>query len=175
VAPRDGAEPGAVANALRRELPDVMVPSALVRLDEWPLSPNGKVDRRALPAPVAAEERSEAPRTAAERVLCRLVAETLGRDSVGTTSDFFALGGHSLLATRVVTQASRLFRTSLPLRGFFGAPTVRGLAEAVCAAIGEARAERVATLAERVQQMSPEERERLRAAQTRMKQEVGNS
>jgi hypothetical protein len=91
------------------------------------------------------------------------------------TSDFFALGGHSLLATRVVMQASRLFRLSLTLRGFFAAPTVQGLAEAIVAAVGAERAEKVATLAEQVQRMTPEERERLRASQARMKQEVGTS
>jgi acyl-coenzyme A synthetase/AMP-(fatty) acid ligase len=178
VAPRDGESPASVATALRRSLPEVMVPSVLVRLDEWPLSPNGKVDRRALPAPsenATAEEGAEAPRTAVERVLCRVVAETLGRDSVGVGSDLLARGGHSLLATRVVAQASRMFRASLTLRGFFAAPTVGGLAAAVAQAIGAERAERVASLAEQVQRMSPEERERLRATQSRLKQEAGSS
>jgi hypothetical protein len=178
VAPPDGESPASVAIALRRSLPEVMVPSALVRLDEWPLSPNGKVDRRALPSPSASapsDEAAEPPRTALERVLCRVFAETLGRETVGVATDFFALGGHSLLATRVVAQASRMFRASLTLRGFFAAPTVRALAAAVIAAIGPERAERVAALAEQVQRMSPEERERLRATQSRLKQEAGSS
>jgi hypothetical protein len=154
-----------------------MVPSALIRLDAWPISPSGKVDRRALPAPESptTDDAGQPPRTAVERVLCRLMADVLGRERVGVASDFFALGGHSLLATRVVTQSSRLFRVSMTLRGFFAAPTVAGLAEAIVAAIGAERAERVATLAEQVQRMSPEERERLRLAQTRTKQEVGIS
>jgi hypothetical protein len=75
----------------------------------------------------------------------------------------------------VVTQASRLFRISLTLRGFFAAPTVTGLAEAIVASVGAERAERIAALAEQVQRMTPEERERLRASQARMKQEVGIS
>jgi hypothetical protein len=103
------------------------------------------------------------------------MAEVLGRQTVGVASDFFALGGHSLLATRVVMQASRLFRISMTLRGFFAAPTVAGLADAIVASVGAERAERIATLAEQVQRMTPEERERLRAAQARMKQEVGIS
>jgi hypothetical protein len=103
------------------------------------------------------------------------VGEVLGRASVGVESDFFALGGHSLLATRVVMQASRLFRISMTLRGFFAAPTVAGLAESIVAAVGAERAEKVATLAEKVQRMTPEERERLRASQARMKHEAGIS
>jgi len=170
--------PETVLAALRRELPDYMVPSAMVRLDAWPLSPNGKIDRRALPAPASPkdEEAGVPPRTAVERVLCRLVAETLGREQVGVTSDFFALGGHSLLATRVVTQASRLFRVSLTLRGFFAAPTVAGLAESVTAAVGAERVEKIATLVERVQRMTPEERDRLRnEQQSKMPQSTGIS
>jgi hypothetical protein len=179
VAPEGTATPESVTTVLRRTLPEIMVPSALIRLDAWPLSPNGKVDRRALPAPQspAASDASKAPPpdTALERVLCRLMAEVLGRQTVGVASDFFALGGHSLLATRVVMQASRLFRISMTLRGFFAAPTVAGLADAIVASVGAERAERIATLAEQVQRMTPEERERLRAAQARMKQEVGIS
>jgi amino acid adenylation domain-containing protein len=177
VAPEAATTAEAVTTALRHALPEFMVPSVLVRLDAWPLSPNGKVDRRALPSPqspVAADVGQE-PSTALQRVLCRLVGEVLGRESVGVESDFFALGGHSLLATRVVMQASRLFRISMTLRGFFAAPTVAGLAESIVAAVGAERAEKVATLAEKVQRMTPEERERLRASQARMKHEAGIS
>jgi amino acid adenylation domain-containing protein len=177
VARADVVAPDVVATTLRRQLPDYMVPSALVRLDAWPLSPNGKVDRRALPAPALADEgdSARAPSTAVERVLCRLLAETLGRERVGVTSDFFAMGGHSLLATRLVTQASKLFRVSLTLRGFFTAPTVAGLAESVTAAVGVDRVERIATLVEKVQGMTPEERERLRAEQRSTQRSTGNS
>jgi amino acid adenylation domain-containing protein len=177
VASEGTATPESLTTALRRELPEIMVPSAFIRLDAWPISPNGKVDRRALPAPPspAADDAGQPPRTAVERVLCRLMAEVLGRETVSVTSDFFALGGHSLLATRVVTQSSRLFRISMTLRGFFAAPTVAGLAEAILAALGAERAERIATLAEQVQRMTPEERERLRAVQAQRKQEVGIS
>ena len=99
----------------------------------------------------------------------------LGLERVSVFDNFFALGGHSLLATRVVTQSSRLFRISMTLRGFFAAPTVAGLAEAIVASLGAERAERIATLAEQVQRMTPEEREKLRVAQAQMKQEVGIS
>ena len=74
-----------------------------------------------------------------------------------------------------MTQTSRIFRVSLTLRGFFAAPTVLGLAELVTATIGAERAERIATLTERVQRMSPDERERMRRQQTTAKQEVGNA
>jgi acyl-CoA synthetase (AMP-forming)/AMP-acid ligase II len=178
VAEVDAVTPETVTSTLRRQLPDYMVPSALVRLDAWPLSPNGKIDRRALPAPRSADADdapADPPRTAVERVLARLVAETLGRERVGVTSDFFAMGGHSLLATRLVTQASKLFRVSLTLRGFFMAPTVAGLAESVTAAVGPDRVDRIATLVEKVQGMTPEERDRLRAEQRSTQRSTGNS
>ncbi|MEO8564441.1 MAG: amino acid adenylation domain-containing protein, partial [bacterium] len=178
VARDESATPDAITATLRRQLPDYMVPSTLVRLDAWPLSPNGKVDRRALPAPQLAradDDAGDPPATAVERVLCRLVAETLGRERVGVKSDFFAMGGHSLLATKVVTQASRLFRVSLTLRGFFMAPTVAGLADAVTAAVGAERVERIAALVEKVQSMTPEERARLRSEQSSTQRSTGNS
>ena len=178
VSPTDGVQPDQVIATLRRELPDFMVPSAMMRLDSWPVSPNGKVDRRGLPEPSVAthvELRGGPPRSAVERVICRLMLETLGLEQVGVESDFFALGGHSLLATRLIAQTSRMFRVSLTLRGFFMAPTVKGLAEAVTSAVGADRVEKIATLVERVQGMTPEERERLRNEQRSTQRSTGNS
>ncbi|KYF69550.1 non-ribosomal peptide synthetase, partial [Sorangium cellulosum] len=126
------------AQALRafiaERLPEPFVPSAFVELDAWPLNANGKVDRKALPAPrrsAVAGEGRRAPSTPTEQALAGVWGEVLGRGGIGATDDFFALGGHSLLAVQVVARARRLFGVELPLRAAFDAPTVAALAERV--------------------------------------------
>ncbi|HET7460810.1 MAG TPA: amino acid adenylation domain-containing protein [Longimicrobium sp.] len=128
-----GAEPSDLAEHLRGALPEYMVPAAWVKLDALPLSPNGKVDRRALPAPdpVHADDAHEAPRTPVEEVLAGIWAELLERERVGVRDSFFALGGHSLLATRVVSRVRAVFGVELTLRALFDAPAVAELAERV--------------------------------------------
>ncbi len=115
--------------AARRRLPEYMVPGAVVLLDALPLTPAGKVDRRALPAPPeAAEESHAAPRTPVEEVVAGIFEEVLGRERVGAHDDFFELGGHSLMATRVVARLQPAFGVEVPLRALFEAPTVARLA-----------------------------------------------
>ncbi|WP_392675102.1 amino acid adenylation domain-containing protein [Streptomyces sp. LN785] len=104
-------------------LPANLVPDTVVELDELPLTLNGKVDRRALPAPGRVASRGGPPRTAAERRVAAVFAEVLAVETVGVDADFFALGGHSLLATRV---AARL--GAIPVRTLFTHPTVAALA-----------------------------------------------
>jgi acyl carrier protein len=123
---------------LQQRLPDFMVPSAFVVLEELPLSPNGKVDRRLLPPPVGepsdSGESFVAPRGPIEELLAGIWAAVLRIDRVGIHDNFFELGGHSLLATQVVSRILTTLGVELPLRVIFEAPTVAGLAGHVVAA-----------------------------------------
>ncbi|CAM3330711.1 Non-ribosomal peptide synthetase [Kibdelosporangium persicum] len=112
---------------LAARLPDHLVPSSIVVLPEFPLTPNGKLDRRALPEPGATVEIRDA-RTPAEQALCELFAEVLGLPRVGVDSGFFELGGHSLLATRLVSRIRAVLGVEVPIRAVFDAPTPARLA-----------------------------------------------
>jgi pristinamycin I synthase 3 and 4 len=115
---------------LKQALPDYMMPAAFVVLERWPLTPNGKIDREALPAPEGRPEVAEyvPPRTPTEQALAAIWADILKLDRVGVQDNFFDLGGHSLLATRLAARVRDEMGTTLPLRTIFDAPTVAGLA-----------------------------------------------
>jgi len=118
---------------LKERLPGHMVPSVFVRMEQLPLLPSGKVDRRALPAPDNFERIQQAeyrpPRTLVEETLCGIWEEVLGRDPIGADDHFFELGGHSLLATQVVSRVKEAFAVELPLTRLFQTPVLSELAE----------------------------------------------
>ncbi|MEW5931246.1 MAG: amino acid adenylation domain-containing protein, partial [Gemmatimonadota bacterium] len=131
VVPREGADlsTAELRARLAERLPEHMVPSAFVVLDKLPLNANGKVDRRALPAPEqGAGAEYAAPRTPAEELLAGIWAEVLKSERVGALDNFFELGGHSLLATQVISRVRAAFGVEAPLKALFEAPTVAGLA-----------------------------------------------
>ncbi len=123
---------------LKDKLPEFMVPAIFVSLDALPLLSNGKLDRRALPAPDRTRPELDAafqtPRTPTEDLLAEIWAQLLGIERVGIQDNFFDLGGHSLLATQLVSRVRETFQVEISLRRLFEAPTVAGLAESIEAA-----------------------------------------
>jgi amino acid adenylation domain-containing protein len=114
---------------LAKSLPEYMIPGVFVRLEAMPLTPNGKLDRKALPpAGETVEASVVAPRTAAEEIVAGIWANILRVERVGRDDNFFALGGHSLLATQVISRARDVFGIELPLRVLFDSPTPAGMA-----------------------------------------------
>ncbi|MCP2167658.1 non-ribosomal peptide synthetase [Goodfellowiella coeruleoviolacea] len=132
VVPAAGAvvQPAELRAALAEELPAYLVPAAVVALDSLPSTPNGKLDRRALPAPdLPVTTSTRGPASPRERLLAELFAEALGVGDIGVDDDFFALGGHSLLATRLVNRINTAFQVHIGIGVLFEAPTVAGVAE----------------------------------------------
>ena len=131
-APGGGSDSAQLRAAVAAALPDYMVPAAVVFVEAFPLTPNGKLDRKALPAPVISGSlSSRAPRTAREELLCTLFAELLGADRIGIDDDFFVLGGHSLLAARLVSQLRSTLAIDASIRTIFQNPTVAALNQAL--------------------------------------------
>ncbi|OBI06871.1 hypothetical protein A5714_02150 [Mycobacterium sp. E2462] len=121
-------DPDAVRHALAGWLPDYMVPTQIVVVDQLPLTRSGKVDRKALPEPVFAAAQYRTPETATERTVAEVFAAVLGLDRVGLDDDFFTLGGDSLTATRVSARLRLLLGRDVPVRSLFDAPVVGDVA-----------------------------------------------
>ncbi len=127
-------EPTAIREALNENLPDYMIPAAFVTMEEFPLTPNGKVNRKALPVPGQDDFAGNiytAPRTPEEELLAAIWADVLNLEKVGVESSFFDLGGHSLLATQLISRVRDAFDVDIELRSLFEAPTIAQLAHEI--------------------------------------------
>jgi len=129
------SEASEVRNYLRELLPDYMLPSSFVFLDRLPMTPTGKVDRRALPAPKPGDlERNRvyvAPRTPTEETIAAIWASVLRLPKVGVEDNFFEMGGHSLLTTQVISRIRQALAVEIPVRTLFERPTISALAESI--------------------------------------------
>ena len=133
LAPSQELQPMSLRAFLRQELPEYMVPTAFVFLSEMPLTPNGKIDRRALPAPEVSQfkttEGNSPLKTPEEEIIASVWSQVLGTKTIGAADNFFELGGHSLLATQVMSRLGKAFNFDIPLKDLFEYPTVELLAQ----------------------------------------------
>lgn len=118
---------------LQKQLPNHMIPAHFIELEHFPLTPNGKIDRKALPAPdeQAIEDLNVLPRTPSEELIASVWSQVLGTENIGIQDSFFERGGHSLLATQIVSRLQELFQIKIPLRELFKHDTVEALAKRV--------------------------------------------
>jgi amino acid adenylation domain-containing protein len=132
---RPGPTVTSLRHALRKRLPDYMIPSAFMLLDGLPLSPNRKIDRKGLPDPGRSRPKLDAPyvapMTSIEETLAEIWAEVLSLDEVGVNDDFLELGGHSLAASQVISRVIEKFQLYLPVQSLFQAPTVAEMAAVI--------------------------------------------
>ena len=155
ILPNRGREPApdALHSFVREQLPEYMVPSAFVMVDQLPLTPSGKLDRLALPAldtsRPAIRTAYAVPRTPIEETLAGVWAQILGIERIGVRDNFFEIGGHSLLATRVMSRVRDAFNVDLPLRAFFENPTIAQLAKLVEEARGRGEENRTQAIVPR--------------------------
>ncbi|MGB7951261.1 MAG: phosphopantetheine-binding protein, partial [Candidatus Binatia bacterium] len=131
-----GLNSAALRDFAKAKLPNYMIPAIFLSIESMPLTPTGKVNRRALPEPSAEDMMDPripyvAPRNATERMLCEIWSAVLGVKRIGINDNFFDLGGHSLAATRVMSRVSKEMRVELPIRSLFEAPTTALMTVAV--------------------------------------------
>lgn len=132
---------GELRDFLGRRLPEYMIPATFVSLAELPVTPNGKVDRKSLPAPDPArsefnDQAFTAPRTQIEEIICGIWEQALGVERVGLNDNFFELGGHSLVASQVLSRVGKTLHLDLPVRSLFECQTVEAFSAYVAEAIG---------------------------------------
>ncbi|HTQ55169.1 MAG TPA: non-ribosomal peptide synthetase [Bryobacteraceae bacterium] len=125
-----------IRDFLRQSLPEYMIPAAFVALESLPLTPHGKIDRTALPAPHPGNTLGDGPQaetqlTDAQRRIIRIAAVLLERESIGIHDNFFLMGGHSLLGAQLIANLRKSFGVEIPLRSLFANPTVAGLADEI--------------------------------------------
>ena len=128
----DGAlDVAEIKKFLAEQLPDYMIPAVFMKLDALPRTISGKIDRRALPAPAQTNGHSRPPATPIEEILTGIWREVLEREEIDAQANFFELGGHSLLVALLLSRVRRVFKVEIPLRLFFEAPTISGLAAVI--------------------------------------------
>jgi acyl-coenzyme A synthetase/AMP-(fatty) acid ligase/acyl carrier protein len=154
--------PSTLRNFLKHKLPDYMIPAAFVFLEAFPLTPNAKINRRALPAPDISQRNLEVdfvpPRTSTEQELATIWIEVLKVKQVGIHDNFFELGGHSLLATQAISRLREAFSVDFPLRYLFENPTIAELAQkAIAQQIEQAENDTLAQILKEVDQLSDQE------------------
>ncbi len=156
-------DPSLQAGELRRHLserlPEYMVPSSFIVLDALPQTPNGKIDRQSLPAPVEdhTTEFFIAPRTPVEELLAGIWVELLGIEQIGVTDNFFDAGGHSLMAVQLLSRLRSIFQLELPLTLVFEAPTIAELAKALIKyEVTPGQVEKIAAITAQLESMSTE-------------------
>ena len=162
---------------LHAHLPEYMLPSNFVLLDEFPLTPNGKINRKALLAPNQTrpdiEKAFVPPRDAVEEVIASIMASVLNLEQVGIHDNFFDLGGHSLLATQLVSRIREIFGI-VTLRTFFQTPTVSGVAETLLKDPSQKpRVERSAELLLQLAELSDEQVEKILQAKKPVLDDAG--
>ena len=143
-----------------------MVPASFVVLDALPLTQNGKVDRRALPAPediaLVPDQAYVAPRTPIEAILADMWYDALQLPRVGINDNFFDLGGHSLKATRIVSRIRQVFQINITVRQLFETPTVATMADHMVATEGQpGRTDKIARALQRLQRLSTTDRQKI--------------
>lgn len=158
---RKNADVGVLREFLAQNLPAYMVPSAIVVMDELPLTTSGKLDRRALPTPAEAHAKGQkdfvAPRTPVEESVAGMMCQLLGVERISINDNFFELGGHSLLATQLLSRVRTILDVEVPLRALFEAPTVAGLALAITQLqVEQEDADEMARMIEEIKHLSEE-------------------
>ncbi|HEY5813232.1 MAG TPA: alpha/beta fold hydrolase, partial [Terrimicrobiaceae bacterium] len=150
-------EAAVLRRSLGERLPDYMVPSAFVMLEALPLTANGKLDRRALPAPKVTRTPVIESKNAVESELEKIWHTLLNVTEIGLDEDFFSLGGHSLMAVRVVSAIEKRWKVSIPIKIFMTTPTLRGVTREVIKGIGQSsEAPRSNDVSEMIDQLSAE-------------------
>jgi amino acid adenylation domain-containing protein len=169
---KPGPSIGELRGFLKKKLPDYMIPSAFVLLDTLPLTPTGKVDRKALPVPGNSRPELDtpyaAPRTTVEKELAQIWAEVLSLDEIGIHDNFFEVGGHSLLATQVISRVINTFKVELPIKSLFESPTVADMAVVITKNMAKkAGDEELARMLTELESISDEEAQRLLSNQSK--------
>ena len=174
IVPRRNLTEPELLSYLKESIPDYMLPSVFVFLDSLPLNKNGKVDRRALPAPDPGQsqvtDHYQVPRDPVETVLADLWANLLGLERVGIFDNFFELGGHSLLAIQLISRLYKTFQVRLPVRVLFEAATIASLSEQLVKHEGQpGQVAAAARLRQKIRQMPAEEVQALLQARNKAK------